>query len=258
MRRFYDVTSAVAWRTIHNFITNPAFFFPSVIFPLFFFTAFAGGLSNVSNAPGFDFPSGYTAFQFVFVLLQASAFGGVFTGFGIAADFEHGFARRLMLAAPNRYGIIAGYAMAAAARTTFVAALIFVVGLLTGMQVGGNGVDIAALVLLAYLVSLSATLFAAGVAMRLRTMQAGPLMQMPVFLVLFLAPVYVPLGLLSGWVHAVATVNPITPIIETGRDFISGTQGPIGVAYAIGAVMVALFAWWAARGLRSAEAAGGG
>ena len=40
--------------------------------------------------------------------------------------------------------------------------------------------------------------------MRLRTMQAGPAMQMPVFLVLFLAPVYVPLDLLSGWLHAVA------------------------------------------------------
>ena len=66
--------------------------------------------------PGFDFPSGYTAFQFVFVLLQASAFGGVFTGFGIAADFENGFARRLMLAAPNRLGILAGYALARAGR----------------------------------------------------------------------------------------------------------------------------------------------
>ena len=39
-----------------------------------------------ATCPGFDFPSGYTAFQFVFVLLQASAFGGVFTGFGIAAE----------------------------------------------------------------------------------------------------------------------------------------------------------------------------
>ena len=48
-------------------------------------------------------------------------------------------------------------------------------------------------------------------------------------------------------------MNPITPIIETGRDFISGTPGPIALAYAIGAAMVALFAWWAARGLRSAE-----
>ena len=66
--------------------------------------------------PGFDFPSGYTAFQFVFVLLQASAFGGVFTGFGIASDFENGFARRMMLAAPNRLGILAGYALAALIR----------------------------------------------------------------------------------------------------------------------------------------------
>ena len=66
--------------------------------------------------PGFDFPSGYTAFQFVFVLLQASAFGGVFTGFSIAADFESGFARRMMLAAPNRLGILAGYTLAAMTR----------------------------------------------------------------------------------------------------------------------------------------------
>ncbi len=82
---------------------------------MFFFVAFAGGLSNVGNVPGFDFPSGYTAFQFVFVLLQASAFGGVFTGFSIAADFESGFARRMMLAAPNRLGILAGYGIAALA-----------------------------------------------------------------------------------------------------------------------------------------------
>jgi ABC-type multidrug transport system permease subunit len=257
MRRFFQVTGAVAWRSIHKVATTPMLLVPSVVFPMFFFVAFAGGLSNVANVPGFDFPAGYTAFQFVFVLLQASAFGGVFTGFGIAADFENGFARRLLLAAPNRFGIIAGYAISAATRTTFVGLLIFVVGLLTGMQVGGDGVDIAALILLAYLVSLAATLFAAGVAMRLRTMQAGPLMQMPVFLVLFLAPVYVPLSLLSGWVHAVAKVNPFTPLIETGRDFIAGTPASAGLAYGIAVALLLFFGWWAVGGLRRAEAAGG-
>ena len=40
----------------------------------------------------------------------------MFTGFGIAADFENGFARRLMLAAPNRLGILAGYTLAALVR----------------------------------------------------------------------------------------------------------------------------------------------
>jgi ABC-2 type transport system permease protein len=106
-------------------------------------------------------------------------------------------------------------------------------------------------------VSLAATLWAAGIAMRLRSMQAGPLMQMPVFLVIFLAPVYVPLTLLSGWVHAVAKVNPFTPLIETGRDFIAGTGPDPALAYGIGVGLVLAFGFWAVRGLRSAEQAGG-
>ena len=257
MTRFWQVAGAVAWRSVHKIATTPMLLLPSIVFPMFFFVAFAGGLSNVGNVPGFDFPAGYTAFQFVFVLLQASAFGGVFTGFGIASDFENGFARRLLLAAPNRLGIIAGYAIAAATRTTFVGTLVFVVGILTGMQVDGSGIDLFGLIVLAYLVSFSATLFACGVAMRLRSMQAGPLMQMPVFLVLFLAPVYVPLSLLSGWVHAVAKVNPFTPLIETGRDFIAGTPASAGLAYGIAVALLLFFGWWAVGGLRRAEAAGG-
>jgi ABC-2 type transport system permease protein len=257
MTRFAQVAGAVAWRAIHNILTNPAYLLPSLIFPLFFFTAFAGGLSGIGNVPGFDFPSGYTAFQFVFVLLQAAAFGGVFTGFGIAADFELGFARRLLLAAPNRLAIIAGYAIVGIVRTTLVGALLFAVALATGMQVGGNGVDLIALIALAYLTALAAGFFAAGVAMRARTIQAGPAMQMPVFLILFLAPVYVPLDLLAGWLHAIASANPFTLLIETGRDFIAGSAAPAAVTFLAAAALVAVFGWWAIRGLRSAEAAGG-
>jgi ABC-2 type transport system permease protein len=256
MRRFADVAGAVAWRSIHKFTTNPSLLLPSIVFPLFFFTAFAGGLSSVGDVPGFDFPSGYTAFQFVFVLLQASAFGGVFTGFGIAGDFEQGFARRLMLGAPNRVAILAGYALGALTRSALVGALLFAVALATGMQVGGDGVDLFGLVLLAALVSLAATFFAAGVAFRMRTIQAGPAMQMPVFAVLFLAPVYVPLGLLSGWVKAVAHLNPYTALVEGGRDLISGQSFQTALMYGVALALVAVFALWAVRGLRRAEAAG--
>ena len=255
MRRFLDVTGAVAWRTIHLFVTNPAFLLPSLIFPLFFFVAFAGGLSNVGNLPGFEFSSGYTAWQFVFVLLQASAFGGVFTGFSIAADFESGFTRRLMLAAPNRLGILAGYGVAAAARAVSVWVLLTVVALLSGMRVGGSPAALVGLYTLALLVNAAGMLFAAGVAMRLRTMQAGPAMQMPVFFLLFLAPVYVPLDLLQGWMKAAASVNPVTPLLDLGRDLISGGDIQIA-AYGVVVALVAVMLAWAVRGLRRAEVAG--
>ena len=75
--------------------------------------AFAGGLSRISEVPNFHYKPGYTSFQFVFVFLQSAAFGGVFTGFAVARDFDSGFARRLMLSAPRRSGIIAGYTIGA-------------------------------------------------------------------------------------------------------------------------------------------------
>jgi ABC-2 type transport system permease protein len=250
------IALAVAWRSVHNYLTNPAFLLPSIVFPLFFFTAFAGGLSAIGSVPGFDFPSGYTAFQFVFVLLQSAAFGGVFTGFGIARDFESGFARRFLLAATDRRAIVAGYALAALVRAGVTWAVLTTVALIAGMQVGGSGVELFGLFGLAILVNVAATLWATGVAMRVRSIQGGPLMQFPVFLILFLAPVYVPLDLLSGWIHAVASVNPITALLEAGRGFIAGDPTLIGLAFAIAVALPLLFYLWARGGLRRAEAAG--
>ena len=256
MRSFRAVALGVAWRGIHNAFTNPAILLPSMLFPLFFFTAFAGGLSRVADVPGFDFPAGYTAFQFVFVFLQSAAFGGIFNGFAIARDFESGFSRRLLLAAPRRSGIVAGYALVALVRWVATTAVVTVVALLAGMEVLGNGVELAGLLGLGLLVNLTALLWATGIAMRFRTLQAGPLMQVPVFLTLFLAPVYVPLDLLDGWIHAIATVNPATFLLESGRGLIAGDPVEVAAAFGIAFGGVALFALWALRGLRSAEAAG--
>jgi len=141
----WNVVRGVARRTLKNALTNPQILLPTMAFPLFFFTAFAGGLSQVSQIPGFDFPPGYTAFQFVFVLLQSAAFSGVFTGFGVARDFEGGFAKRLMLAAPRRSGIVLGYALAALVRWSIVAVLLTVVAFVVGMRVGGGAIEVLVL-----------------------------------------------------------------------------------------------------------------
>jgi ABC transporter DrrB family efflux protein len=255
MRTLY-VAQGVAWRVLHNVFTNPSLLLPSLIFPLFFFTAFAGGLSGIARVPGFDYPPGYTAFQFVFVLLQSAAFGGVFTGFGIARDFESGFGRRLLLAAPHRTGIVLGYAAAALVRWAVTIGVVTVVAVLVGMNVAGSGIDLVGLYTLGLIINVAAVLWATGVALRLRTMQAGPVMQMPVFLLLFFAPVYVPLALLQGWIHDVARVNPITRVLESGRGFLAGTPTEVGLAFSVGGALVVLFSFWALRGLRSAEQAG--
>jgi ABC-2 type transport system permease protein len=252
----WPVAQGVAWRTLKNVVTNPSILLPSLLFPLLMFTAFAGGLSQVQELPGFEFEDGYTAFQFVFVLLQSAAFGGVFTGFGVARDFEGGFARRLLLASPRRSGIVLGYAIAAFVRWAIVATAVTVVALVAGMEVSGDPVELVAMYSLALLVNISGFMWSAGIAMRFRSIQAGPLMQMPVFLLLFFAPVYVPLDLLSGAMHAVATLNPITYVLEAGRSLISGEPEEVVLAFMLAAALAGLLVLWAFRGLRRAEVAG--
>ena len=254
MGGFFQVAWAVAGRQIYKYFTNPAFLAPA-LFPLFFFVAFAGGLTRVGDVPGFDYAAGYIAFQYVWALMQAVSMGGAFTGFSIAGDFENGFARRLMLAASNRYGIILGYTIASLVRATMTGTLVTVIALLTGMPITG-GYDFFGLVVLAVMANIAATLFGAGVAMMLRTQQAGPIIRTPIFLVLFLAPVFVPLSLLTGWIETAARLNPFTHILEAARGYLAGDPASVTSAFVISSALIIVLALWAVYGLRRAERAG--
>ena len=255
LARWVRGAGAIARRSLIIMATKPSLVLPSVIFPLFFFAAFAGGLSAVADAPGFDYPS-YTTFQYVFVLMQSAVFGGVFTGFAIAADFELGFARRLLLAAHNRSALIAGYVVTALIRALIVWVVVTAVALATGAEFAGGVVDMLEILLIAVLLNFAATLFASGMAMRFRTLQAAPLIQLPAFLLIMTAPVYVPRELIEGWVATAADVNPMTAMLETGRNLIIGAPAETLLALGIVAGLILVMLNWARTGLRRAEAAG--
>jgi ABC-2 type transport system permease protein len=253
--RYLSVVRTVAWRNLHAVIHSPALLLPPLAFPLFFYMAFAGGLSAVNRLPGFDYYD-YNAFQFVFVLLQSAAFGGVFIGFSIGADFDSGFTRRLFVAARDRSAVLAGFGVAGFVRSLFVWASVFIVALATGMEVAGDAVELFGLIGLAVIVNVAAFMFAAGVMTRLRTLQAAPAMQLPVFFILMTAPIYVPRDLLQGWIEAVSQVNPATPIIEAGRSLMAGDPFHVALAFLAAAGFAAVLFVFAARGLHKAEAAG--
>jgi ABC-type multidrug transport system permease subunit len=77
-----------------------------------------------------------------------------------------------------------------------------------------------------------------------------------VFLLLVLAPVYVPLPLLKGWIHTVAQINPATAFLDAGRGLISGVHDHTWLGYVCAAALILVFVGWSLTGLRSAERAG--
>ena len=104
-----------------------------------------------------------------------------------------------MLAAEDRRGIALGYALVGLTRALITLTLVTVVALVSGMKITGTGLGhLRACIGSPFLLVLVGYGWAAGVAFRFRSIQAGPLMQTPVFLILFLAPVYVPLEPAEG------------------------------------------------------------
>jgi ABC-2 type transport system permease protein len=255
MYRYFSTALGLARRLLDTFLTSPALFIPPLLMPIFFFVAFAGGLSAIDAAPGFDYPAGYTSFEFGFVLLQAAAFGGVFTGFSIAADFQFGFGNRLLLATTHRSALLLGYWIVAFVRAAITLAIVTAIGLAAGMNMLGSPTEIVGIYTLAAIVNLAGALFAAGIALRFRSLQATPLMMVPTFLLLFLAPVYVPRDLLTGWVGAVSPYDPLTHVMESARDLIAGQPADFAAAAGIALGLVALMLAFAITGLRKAEQA---
>ena len=255
MRTYLSIAGAVAARHLYKWISIPSNFIPTFIFPLVFFTSFAGGLTRVGSVPGFDYGS-YESFIFIFSLLQTCMFGGLATGFTIAGDFQSGFMRRLMVVARFRTAILLGFIISTFVRAMLMSVVVTLVALVIGMEIAGSFAELTTMYLLAVLMSIIGTLWAAGVMFRARSPQVAPAMQIPMFVAIFLAPVYVPLDLLDGWLKAVATVNPVTYIMEAERSLLAGTPDGVGLAVGLIAAGIVLFGIWGVRGVRSAARAG--
>jgi ABC-2 type transport system permease protein len=255
--RSVSVALGIATQNARKLLRNPAKALPPMLFPLFFFAAFTGALSAVGDTSGFGYYN-FTAFEFVLVLYMAAMFVGVFTAFDVALDYERGMGNRLMAAAPRRMAIVAGYSIVSLARAVVSITVVWIVALLAGMPVRGQAADIVALVALALLLNVATTLYGVGLALRFRSTAAGVLILIPVFMVLFLTPVFAPRHQLAGWLETAAGLNPLTPPMEAGRGFLANNPVSVGLAFAAAAGLVLLFAVWAVRGMRKAERGPGG
>jgi ABC-2 type transport system permease protein len=250
--RFASGTLGLNRRQLSRMFKSPPLLLPPLLFPLLLFGAFAGGLSGLGKIPNFGYPD-YTTFQFVWVLMVGVAMAGMAAALSLAGDFDTKFDRRVLLATAGRIPIVAGYVLSGLIRAIVTGALLFAVGLAARMEVSGSVLEVAGVIALVLLFALAVTLWAVGLALRMKTIQAGPLMQTPVLMAMFALPVYTPRDLLAGWVKAIADVNPLTPILEAGRGLMVGEPERVPLAFGISAGLVALFAVWAVPGLRSVQ-----
>jgi ABC-2 type transport system permease protein len=93
--------------------------------------------------------------------------------------------------------------------------------LIVGFAFGVHFPGVAGLVL-AILLGVGFAAIAASwgitLALRFKTPSAAPLMQAGIFMAVLFTSSYAPLALTTGWLHTVATYNPVRFIIEAARQ----------------------------------------
>jgi ABC-2 type transport system permease protein len=113
------------------------------------------------------------------------------------------------------------------------------------------GVDLLTVALsfgLVMLLACASAFWGVIVALRFRSQQAAPLMQVGSFVAVLFTTAYAPKELLAGWLEAIATINPVTLVLEGVRqgwigDVTWGETWPavlaaVGVAGGLGALAV--------------------
>jgi ABC-2 type transport system permease protein len=249
-RRNLAVIRALVTRSRNELLRVPGAAIPGVLAPTIFFLGLNGVFGNLTELRGFDTES-YLSFIIPVSMLQGAGFTGAATGVNLARDIEQGWFDRLLASPAPRSVLLAGMVASASIRALIPAVLLLCVAL----PLGADWPGLLALLLAFVLVMTTAAVAACWgtmLALRYKTQSAAPLMQAGMFILVLFTTAYAPLDLLQGWLQDVATVNPMTQVIEAVRQgFVGGlswSETWPGILALAG--LLALFSSLALRGMR--------
>lgn len=216
MTRSLAVIGALVRRALNELTRVPGAALPGVLAPSIFLVGLSGVFGEAARLPGFD-ATDFRTFIVPVGLLQGAAFTGAATGVNLARDIERGWFDRLMVCPAPRVTILVGLVASAALRALLPATALLCVAFALGVDWPGTGALLIDVLLVMGLATAMA-LYAVLVALKFKTQQAAPLMQTVGFMAVLFTTAYAPMDLLAGWMRAIATVNPVTQVLEGVRQ----------------------------------------
>ena len=220
-RKDLAMTWALMRRGLNEIVRVPGAAIPGVLAPTIFILGITSVFGKLTLLPGFSTDS-YLTFILPVGFLQGAGFTGAATGVNLARDIELGWFDRLLVSPAPRGVLLAGTVLSSSLRALLPVTLLMIVGLSLGAHFPGLGGLLIA-VLMAGMFSAIAASYAVTLALKFKTQAAAPLMQAGVFMAVLFTTSYAPQKLLTGWLHDVARLNPVTQVLEAARQgFVGG------------------------------------
>jgi len=250
MRDSWLTIRALTARAMNEVLRVPGGAIPGILAPTIFMLGLSSVFGEAARLPGFT-AEDFRTYIVPVGLLQGAAFAGAATGVNMARDIERGWFDRLLLAPQPRGVVLAGLVSSAAFRSLLPGTFLVIVALILGVHLPSLLGILLTIVLIMGLAAVMAC-WGSVVALRFRTQQAAPLIQILGFVAVLFTTAYAPFALLTPWLRAIAHVNPVTYVLEGIRQGFVGdvTWADTWPALLAVAGLLVLLGAWAVRSMR--------
>jgi ABC-2 type transport system permease protein len=245
------VVGQLALRGLQRMRRRPSIIIPALIMPVFFVVAFSGSFRSLTDLDGFP-TDNIHSWMAPYAILQGASFAGIGAAGGTATDMDLRFFDRLLLAPCSRLSLMLGPLSYSMLRSWLPTTAVLLLALALGAELPGGVAGLVTLYAASTGVALIFGCLGLAVVYKLKSLRALAIVQIVIFVATFLSIGQVPLEFQSGWLKAVATVNPMTNILRMARQGFIGDvtwQDTWPGLLAIAALVVVLGAL-ALRGLR--------
>ncbi len=249
MSAFATQIGALAARSVTRTARQPASAIPPLVFPVALMLVNAAGLHASTALPGFPTDS-FVAFALAVPFIQGALFSTMNAGTDLARDIQTGFLNRLSLTSMRGMALLGGQLGGAVVLGLVQAIFYVLVGLLVGVRFASGVGGVFVLLLFSVLVSFGFGALGSFLALRSGSGETVQGMFPALFVFLFLSSMNAPRDLIAvDWFRHVATVNPVSYLIEcvrsliiTGWDATALALG-FGIGVVIAGVSLVLASW---------------
>jgi ABC-2 type transport system permease protein len=188
----------------------------------------------------------YLAYLVPGILMIAIATGSQMTAIAISMDMTEGIIARFRTMSISRTAVLAGHVMSSMLQTLASVVVTIGVAVLMGFRPGADALDWLGAIGLVTLVSLAITWLSVGMGLVTKTVESASNLPMPLMLLPFLGSGFVPTDTLPAGIRWFADIQPFTPIMETLRALLAGTDpgsaAPIAIAWCL-VIAAAGYVW---------------
>jgi ABC-2 type transport system permease protein len=213
----------ILWRNLVTIARTPEALLPPLGISLFFLIIYDSTLGKAASFIPDLGSNDYLGFILPLSIVSSSLSGAGIAAQNLVRDIESGYFDKLLLTPLSRGTLLLGPILAGAFILGLQASVVVGIGMLLGLKIATGLGGFLAVIGLAVLLGSGFAGFTVSAALGSGNAAATQGASFVFFPLTFLAPTFVPLDLLDGWLGTAARVNPITYVLEAMRALLNSS-----------------------------------